>query len=524
MGPVLARQKDVLHGPLFSQRRCCTHRGVHSPFERSKPFPKLEASGGIPDEHVKAFQLTADLTSTVIITRGLNPLSAGLILEGYAPKGFMNKAKSCNWGPMSGFVINDPRMGKIAPDAPDRKAVMDKQKAAIVKGLDHEHLSVLVPVCISAARHDDLVRNGLVLVVRHDENRIDVLARQKGGELFHFTLLKASAKTLKGSRGKDLYCVFFGRDESSSEQVLTRLQSDKTTTAIQKGQHGTIDVGLPDTDLVPVLGMGNREIQPSANGGGLAEDATNIGLEQLGGKAYGEIYPGVLKAVAGDYDLWAVLDDTLLPADSPMRLDFKRGVRLTRPERRGGPSAKASELKKENSNLGNISPAVQHVGRVLNEKFKQFLVVHSDYGGNPFYDLDFPLIAFVPHSKKQLRTVGQVTTLKPNMVCIQNDGKDKGELAAFLRLVLFDLKFCAFRAHRNLWDEAPSVNDADRITQEWKSKKDATMSDLRARMYQTCNLHDAAEQRISVDLPLTRPSADENVAAPSSDQLYNCAV
>jgi len=51
---------------------------------------------GIPALHADAFQEVADGTDTVIASRAVGIYATGLILEGYASKGFHNKAKSCN--------------------------------------------------------------------------------------------------------------------------------------------------------------------------------------------------------------------------------------------------------------------------------------------------------------------------------------------------------------------------------------------------------------------------------------------
>ncbi len=384
--------------PCFIHGKDALLENFVKPLDDAKPFPELEATGGMPQSHIDAFQLTADTSNTVIITRGLNPLSAGLIEEGYAPKGFMNKAKSCNWGPMSGFVLNDPRMGKIPAtltgDA--RATAIAKQRAAIAKALDMDHFSLLVPVCVSTSRLDQLIRNKLVIVVRRDPDRVDVIAKQKGGELFHFALVKR--RGLVGATG-ELWVVYYGKSESTREQVLTRdVKGRERPERIDNGPTGIVGVNLPESDLVPVLGIGNPE---SKVGPGDVvffvlclcfdmsfpdreiQDATKIGLEKLGGQAYGEIYPGVRKAVAGDYDLWAVLDDTTVPS----QLDFRRRVALSTPSRVGAPSATATELARENPNLGNISPAVREIGKDLNLRFVRirlpffffFFFFFSDY-------------------------------------------------------------------------------------------------------------------------------------------------
>jgi len=64
-------------------------------------------------EHARAFQEVADAFTCIIMSRSVNLDCTGLIAEGYASKGFKVKAKSCNWGPASGFVAADTRMSKL---------------------------------------------------------------------------------------------------------------------------------------------------------------------------------------------------------------------------------------------------------------------------------------------------------------------------------------------------------------------------------------------------------------------------
>lgn len=104
---------------------------------------------GIPASHGEVFQAVANSTRCMISSRAVGKYATGLILESYASKGFHNKAKSCNWGPMAGFVLADPRFTK-APEA-------DKQAKSLV---DAEHHGAKeVPVVISEARRRWLLKN-----------------------------------------------------------------------------------------------------------------------------------------------------------------------------------------------------------------------------------------------------------------------------------------------------------------------------------------------------------------------------
>ena len=67
---------------------------------------------GIPNAFAIQFQRIADSQNAIIMSRACGMYATDLIEEGYASKGFHIKAKSCNWGPMAGFVNVDPFFSK----------------------------------------------------------------------------------------------------------------------------------------------------------------------------------------------------------------------------------------------------------------------------------------------------------------------------------------------------------------------------------------------------------------------------
>ena len=79
-------------------------------------MPEYDATAGFPPPHVGAFKRVAARNKMVISSRELNPLCTDLVLENYAAKGFHIKAKTCDWGPMAGFVLEDPRFTKASQD------------------------------------------------------------------------------------------------------------------------------------------------------------------------------------------------------------------------------------------------------------------------------------------------------------------------------------------------------------------------------------------------------------------------
>lgn len=70
------------------------------------------AEEGFPANYPAAFQRVANAQKCVILTRTPGGSCTGLLAEGYDAKSFHIKGKSCNWGPMTGFVCLDPLLNK----------------------------------------------------------------------------------------------------------------------------------------------------------------------------------------------------------------------------------------------------------------------------------------------------------------------------------------------------------------------------------------------------------------------------
>ena len=89
------------------------------------------AQSGMPISHARCFQQVANETNCVISSRSVGVYATGLIMENYATKGFHVKAKSCNWGPMAGFVLSDPRFTKRGTSS----SAMEAQRKDVQKAL-----------------------------------------------------------------------------------------------------------------------------------------------------------------------------------------------------------------------------------------------------------------------------------------------------------------------------------------------------------------------------------------------------
>jgi hypothetical protein len=337
-------------------------------------MPEYDATAGFPQVHINAFKTVASRNHFVISSRELNPLCTDLVLEGYAAKGFHIKAKTCDWGPMAGFVPADYRFTKGSQD-------IAKQKQEISNAFGHHALCV--PLYISEARLTKLADHGVVRIIKRAGVTVELEAEPTGGSTLKFTLVKLMAAP-PGTAG-----------QMWSVNYAPGVQAESAP-----GQPAVSHEMPVWPGLTPVLGM--------TNPGGVAA---------LGAKA----------AVAGDYDLWCIFPhDSVGGSGIADRLMPLRATLVGRAAQNPGgivaQKAAAANLvfqsgeqrntmaqQKEDAHLGNISHAVLKVRTELNTACAAAgykggnIVQHSDYGGNPFATIDFPLIFFIPDPATQFR-------------------------------------------------------------------------------------------------------------------------
>jgi hypothetical protein len=328
-------------------------------------MPEYDATAGFPALHIEAFKRVAGRNKVVISSRELNPLCTDLVLESYAAKGFHIKAKTCDWGPMAGFVLEDSRFTKGSQD-------QAKQRTEIANAFGHK--AGCVPVFISDARLTKLRERKIIATApAGSANRLAVTAAPKDGTNVAFVLVKSQVAPPGGDG--PMWGVYY----------------DPSVTPERASGRNPLALAVPgEKGLEPVTGMVNPD--------------------DTSGKS------GVKSAVAGDYDLWC-----LFPHETAKDMGFgdrAMDLRATMPksvapalQQRAAqaglvfqsPAQKgAIAAKKENEHLGNISLGLMKIRAELNREvagtgYKAGNVVqHSDYGGNPFGDIDYPLIFFIP--------------------------------------------------------------------------------------------------------------------------------
>jgi len=310
---------------------------------------------GIPLSHGDVFTAVARDEKCIIISRSVGKYATGLIQESYATKGFHVKAKSCNWGPMAGFVLADPRFSKNGP-----KGVAGQQKLiskAIADGAKK------APVYISQARRAELLQlfagdNSTC----YQENFISPseirVTTSKNGYLIHFILKLQENIKIPGAREPMWALCYRYVNDLPAPSAL-----------------GTQKIETSFGSLYQVMGLTDPRGDPATK----------------------STYRGVL---TGDYDLWGVFPRG--EQYDPDGHDKRRVVNSN--NRLFGFSAFD---KHEDKHLGNMTDRVEVVRNKLNAGFKGAgyyggnIVHHSDEAGRPMVDnLEVDAVAFFPDGNK----------------------------------------------------------------------------------------------------------------------------
>ena len=295
---------------------------------------------GIPELHAEAFQEVADASGDVISSRAVGIYATGLILENYASKGFHNKAKSCNWGPMAGFVLDDPRFTKVGGDEKGQK----EQKEALLHAIHDK--GVEVPLFITEERRHWLWKHALVKLKDRDTDSYYVRSVSPWGLTLDFRLKKAKPHGAVAP----MWAVMYRKADRQSARG-----------ADGEGDHGWTPVMAMRDPLCAIPASDYRA------------------------------------ATTGDYDLFAVWAKKA--NYSPDNLD-KRMVSHGALET--AIKSKAHDTG-EDAHLGNLTPRIRALRDRLNTAIRRRgytggnMIHHSDEGGRPFVgDIDLPVFAVVP--------------------------------------------------------------------------------------------------------------------------------
>ena len=184
---------------------------------------------GFVPAHAEGCGAVAERTNTIILFREPGKMARGLIEENYAMKGFRIDTKSCDWGPMSGFVCVDPRLTKDPKYAIPKKNVLwtkqavhgDIEKKYFGAVDDPDWKAGIVPIVISQKRIDFLEKDGKITPLPADDGYVGESTATNGAFVFQWRLVAADGRPhpwLKGgvSRGHFVLCA-----DNRGEKVLS---------------------------------------------------------------------------------------------------------------------------------------------------------------------------------------------------------------------------------------------------------------------------------------------------------------
>lgn len=307
---------------------------------------------GMPERHAQAFRNVAMSERCVIMCRATGPTCHGLLEAGYDTKGYRIHGKSCDWGPMAGFVMRDPRLNKYGMT----KVKFNREKHHEALVADHENQgwkASTTPLVILESRRVWLVEKGLITVQKKGD-RWDGRADHPTGISFKYSLIPA---------GDNLWGVYFDNTELGKAFVQER----GATVVRYHRKYGS--------RYEPMLAMTNPPEHRQ--------------------------YPGdhYLNAITGDYDLFAVWP--YVKDYNPLGEDYRplgttRG--FTGPERENIDRLERDFTRSgQGTKLGNITNRIYMVCQLINSIVGRHVLWHSDEGARPFLDdVDLPVIAFTP--------------------------------------------------------------------------------------------------------------------------------
>ncbi|CAH8188846.1 Adenylate cyclase [Vibrio aestuarianus] len=156
---------------------------------------KIADKTGIVKTHLLPILQVAKKSNQIISFRPVDPMSTGLIGEGYPTKGFAIKGKSSNHGPQAGFICVDQNLSKLhvtlKNDKANRQNQVTKYNASVHECLEKGD-AVAVNLTLSQSRIDWL-KNSQTIKVEGNNNTLKIFSEgleykaEKNGDKFEIS-------------------------------------------------------------------------------------------------------------------------------------------------------------------------------------------------------------------------------------------------------------------------------------------------------------------------------------------------
>ncbi len=382
----------------------------------------LYSEHGIPAEHTGLFLDIAEEYDVVILTRTPGEACGQLLKQGYDAKSFWVKSKSCNWGPMAGFVCLDPLLNKskrkgALDNALEAYKSLSKVYETVTKdnGTKVAKKSIAIQICINTKRlnwlkkRNENAKNKFKIVeltapdgtlqgyiFKSDE--LDVLLKKKSDDLYamYYDIIKLYNVTRISK--ERLYNSFMKKLEDYASTVEGTKDGEKYIKKLNDKENRN-KIG-EFWELIEEKGyLNDGELDNFRNGN--YENYVPLMAMTNAHRPYRKDSPMYhLNALTGDYDLFAVW---------PRKIDKEL-------DRRVAGMFKGLDnkelIKREESNpigkvVGNITERIYFLGQVFNSRLPKNpeapagvnRVYHSDEGGRPFVSEVDSAIGFGPDGK-----------------------------------------------------------------------------------------------------------------------------
>lgn len=298
---------------------------------------------GFPKEVSKAFQKAADEMNCVIWSRVPGKACTTLIDEGYNLKPFYVHGKSCDWGPMAGFVCQLPALNKsgaskmaynLKEHLNSLKWLDEKQEEA-VRAWNKEHQgepdisdenkyremgvakSLFLPLSISEARKQELINKNFLphhKIISPDlicGIAQDGIAQDKNQTVaIEYLMKKSATSNLWNLYHRNIYI-------KKEDRYISYLQRKDNVFSIDQDESATYEKAIRDSvsplEDIPNPTKINTELEQLLDQLSLKPVKNNILTQfypvngiQSPYLAYRDEANHYKNAVSGDYDLFAV--------------------------------------------------------------------------------------------------------------------------------------------------------------------------------------------------------------------------
>lgn len=324
---------------------------------------------GMPAAHAAYFRQVAQAQQCVILSRAVGPTCRQLLEQGYDSKGFRIHGKSCDWGPMAGFVLRDPRLNKAGTG---KEAYNRREHDIALRDLSGSGWSAsTTPLKIYDARRVWLQQTGRIAPVQRDANRYEGTAAHPTGITLRYSLVR-------DRQHADVWGVYLDRELNKGKFVQER----GDTVVRYDTKYGDL--------YEPVLAMTN----PPGHRSWPGDDFRN--------------------AVTGDYDLFAIwpLAESHDPEGDDRRI---LGTQQGWSHRHliENQLERYFTVSGQGTKIGNITNRIYLICQLLNSAIGgattnaggrnwgpfpgRMVCWHSDEAARPFVnDVDLPVLAFAP--------------------------------------------------------------------------------------------------------------------------------